>query len=78
MERKFKPTTYRHFKGKFYNTLGLAEHTETGEQFVIYYRTEDGPSKLYARPLGMFMSEVDHEKYPEVEQKYRVEECMGV
>lgn len=64
---------YRHFKGNNYRVEGLATDSETLETMVIY-RPLYGEGGLWVRPLSMFMEEVDHEKYPDVEQKYRFEE----
>ena len=61
---------YKHFKGDFIYVLDVAYNTETEEKYVIYKHR----GKTWARPINMFLSEVDKEKYPDVKQKYRFEE----
>ncbi len=68
-----KGKIYRHFKGTFYRIVCIARDSETLEEMVVY-ENRDEAGKIFVRPLSMFMSEVDHEKYPDVKQKYRFEE----
>ena len=47
------PGIYRHYKGNFYFVLGTAIHTETKEEFVVYWKA-DNMSKIWIRPSYMF------------------------
>lgn len=65
-----KGEKYKHFKlGKIVTIIGISRHTETEELAVVY----EYEGTIWSRPLEMFMSEVDKEKYPNAEQKYRFE-----
>lgn len=63
---------YKHFKGDFYLVEDVALDSETKEEFVVYRRLYEDCG-LWIRPKAMFLSEVDHVKYPNVKQQYRFE-----
>ena len=62
---------YKHFKGDYY-LVDIGKYSETNEDVVIY-RKLYGDGSLWVRPKSMFLSKVDHEKYPNISQKYRFE-----
>ncbi|UZP01893.1 DUF1653 domain-containing protein [Clostridium botulinum] len=68
--REFKTGIYRHFKGREYEVIDIAIHSETREKFVVY-KALYGDFKTFIRPYDMFMSKVDKEKYHNIKQKYR-------
>ena len=63
---------YKHFKNNYYILEDVATHSETGEKYAVYRQLYDN-GELYIRPLDMFLSEVDKNKYPNVKQKFRFE-----
>ena len=82
-EEPKKGEIWKHFKGGYYRIICIGHHSETREKMVVYakvnpvYNISDGvyvaADEPCIRPLDMFMSEVDREKYPDVAQKYRFE-----
>lgn len=63
---------YRHFKGDCYLVVDVAQHSETGEDYVVY-RKLYGDGSLWVRPLAMFLEPVDKKKYPDAGQEFRFE-----
>ncbi|MBR5287768.1 MAG: DUF1653 domain-containing protein [Clostridia bacterium] len=73
MDMRLKPgDVVRHFKGNEYEILHIALDSETMAQMVVY-RALYGERGVWVRPLEMFLSPVDREKYPDVKQTYRFE-----
>ncbi len=60
---------WQHFKGHVYKIICIAEDTERINPVVVYQGVDD--CAYWVRPLIMFMSEVDHDKYPNATQKWR-------
>ena len=58
---KIKIGKYQHYKNKFYKVIGVARHSETLEELVVYialYKSEEfGENALWVRPLSMFTEE---------------------
>lgn len=69
---------YRHFKGKLYRVLDIVYDNESPSDSeyrkIVVYEALYGDHLKWARPYDMFVSEVDHQKYPDITQKYRFEE----
>ena len=76
MNEIVKGGLYRHFKGMYYYVLDVATHSETGEKLVVYQKLYD-ERDLYVRPLDMFCSDVDRDKYPDVKQQKRFQLMSG-
>lgn len=56
-----EPGIYKHYKGKFYDVIGICRHTETLEELVVYkacYDTEYGRDSLWVRPFKMFTENI--------------------
>lgn len=60
---------YKHFKGHEYRVLCIAKDSEDLKDLVIYQNIHN--NEIWARPYDMFLSKVDKEKYPDVEEEYR-------
>lgn len=69
---------YKHFKNKYYIVTDIVNDCESNNddeyKKIVIYRALYGDNLTWARPLEMFASEVDREKYPDVKQRYRFEE----
>ena len=72
MNKLIKKGIYKHFKGNYYLVEDIAINAEDDLQYVVY-RALYGNNTLYIRPLEMFLSKVDKEKYPGSNQTYRFE-----
>lgn len=65
---------YQHYKGKFYEVIGLAYHSETKKELVVYralYDSEEfGPNALWVRPKANFLSDVEWRGKKEIHFKF--------
>ena len=68
---------YRHFKGKPYQIIAIAQDAEDDSKKVVYQALY-GDFKIYVRDYDAFISEVDREKYPEAEERFRFESVEAV
>ena len=76
--RKIKiGSIYKHFKNKYYIILDIVNDCENGNKIVVY-KALYGEYKVWVRDYNGFISEVDHNKYPEIIQKYRFEEVENI
>ena len=89
-EQRFQPgDIVKHFKREIsedvlaaepnkylYEVVSWARHSETDERYVVY-RALYGSCETWVRPYAMFMEELDREKYPHIEQKFRFEKYEG-
>lgn len=69
---------YRISEDEYYIVEGIATHSEDLNKYMVCKRLDKSKDLLYIRPLKMFLSEVDHKKYPNVEQRWRFEEVRSV
>lgn len=67
---------YRHFKGNLYKVIAVGYDSEDHERKLVIYEAQYDDYKVWVRPYDMFISEVDHIKYPDIKQKYRFEEVI--
>lgn len=65
---------FQHFKGGIYWIIAVAMDSETKEQMVVYKNISD--KKIWVRPLDMFLSKVDTNKYPNAKQVFRFERVV--
>ena len=59
---EIKPGKYRHFKGNYYEVMGVAHHSETMEEMVVY-RALYGEQGLWVRPAAMWTETIDRDGY---------------
>jgi hypothetical protein len=72
MQEVYQHCLYRHYKGRFYYVVGLAEHAETNELMVVYHALY-GDNEMFVRPMDIFLSEVEEDLENTTGQKHRFE-----